>query len=662
MTVGENDAWVEHGPTDPLSNEPTTREEEAFLAGFTEMIDKTVESRMESMERERVLLFLDELVKRWVAQEGVKQGYREVDAKTLGGRIYSFGSFRLGVHGPGADIDTLVLVPRHVTRELFFSTFYEMLKVLPQVSEIVPVPDAIVPVIKLIVSGIDVDLLFASLDLPSIPDNFEVLEDGVLKGVDEKTQRALNGPRVATQMLGCVPNVHTFRYVLRAVKLWAKNRRVYGNIVGYPGGVAWAVLTARVCQLYPNLSPAETFTKLFKYFSVWWKLPSERGRHESSGPIYLTRNLDLDRGFGFPVWNHKLNIRDRKDLFPVITPCYPYMNTCYNVTETTMNIILQEFKRGEALVAEMRDAHTKSLAAGGSPKPVNWDLLVEKTDFFVRYHTYLKVTVPAKDEDTGKKWAGFVESRIRRFFPQLEQIRDLKVHILPDLFTVKAPEGGDPDGAVVRYTMFLGMEVSDTKREIPLDTAWAMYMAHVTAPEAFPEGFKRTDAMMDPELAVLKRKELLATCAYALSDTDKQKLTELVLQARRDRKTKAKKRAAGEEDTSATPPAKAVKTLHGDKVFVPPLPAGKPPSAAKASADAQLPKPPPSPHNAPCAAPSPAKQVPDSPAIRPAGTPPCRPNVPGKVSSSTSPGGHRATTPGKVKSLTDKLIADAYGF
>ena len=44
--------------------------------------------------------------------------------------------------------------------------------------------------------------------------------------------------------------------------------------VGFPGGVAWAMLTARVCQLYPNAAPS---TLLAKFFTTWQQATSEEG-------------------------------------------------------------------------------------------------------------------------------------------------------------------------------------------------------------------------------------------------------------------------------------------------------------------------------------------------------------------------------------------------
>lgn len=77
------------------------------------------ESTEESLLREDVLSKLDTLIKEWSRRVAEQLGL--VDSVGDGGaRIYTFGSYRLGVHGPGADIDTLCVGPRHVLREVHF--------------------------------------------------------------------------------------------------------------------------------------------------------------------------------------------------------------------------------------------------------------------------------------------------------------------------------------------------------------------------------------------------------------------------------------------------------------------------------------------------------------------------------------------------------------
>lgn len=44
---------------------------------------------------------------------------------------------------------------------------------------------------------------------------------------------------------------------------------IYGNVYGYPGGVAWAIMAARVCQFYPNAAPAVVITKFFMIYKDW---------------------------------------------------------------------------------------------------------------------------------------------------------------------------------------------------------------------------------------------------------------------------------------------------------------------------------------------------------------------------------------------------------
>ena len=46
------------------------------------------------------------------------------------------------------------------------------------------------------------------------------------------------------------------------------------------------------------------------------------------------------------VWNPEKDERHKKDLFPLLTPCYPCQNSCYSVMKSTRDVIVNEFKRG----------------------------------------------------------------------------------------------------------------------------------------------------------------------------------------------------------------------------------------------------------------------------------------------------------------------------
>lgn len=86
--------------------------------------------------REMVLGRVAALVKKFVYQISLKHGLSEAAASSAGGKIFTFGSYRLGVHGPGSDIDTLCVVPKHVSREDFFAVFEDMLRDMDGVSEV----------------------------------------------------------------------------------------------------------------------------------------------------------------------------------------------------------------------------------------------------------------------------------------------------------------------------------------------------------------------------------------------------------------------------------------------------------------------------------------------------------------------------------------------
>jgi len=55
------------------------------------------------------------------------------------------------------------------------------------------VESAFVPVMKTVISGVEVDLLFARVNLPEAGDLLDIEKDEILRGVDDASQRSLNG-------------------------------------------------------------------------------------------------------------------------------------------------------------------------------------------------------------------------------------------------------------------------------------------------------------------------------------------------------------------------------------------------------------------------------------------------------------------------------------
>ncbi|EDS36283.1 poly a polymerase [Culex quinquefasciatus] len=328
----------------------------------------------------------------------------------LGGKIYTFGSYRLGVNHKGANIDALCVAPRNIERLDYFGSFFELLKKQPEVTECRAVEEALVPVVKMNFDGIKIDLLFARLALKEIPNNFDLGDDMLLKNLDPKLVRSLNGCRATDEILRLVPNIDNFRLALRSIKLWAKKHGIYSNSLGYFGGVSWGMLVARTCQL-PNVVAA---TQVHKFFLVFlrWKWPQ---------PVFLKRPDTVN--LGFQVWDSRVNVQDRFHLMPIITPAYPQPNSTFHVSSSTRKVMLNEFNSGMQITDEIM------LGKAG------WDKLFEAPSFFFKYRYVIVLLVTSNNTDDHLEWCEMVESKIRYLIQNLERILHINLaHVNPKCF------------------------------------------------------------------------------------------------------------------------------------------------------------------------------------------------------------------------------------
>ena len=214
--------------------------------------------------------------------------------------------------------------------------------------------------------------------------------------------RSMNGCRVTDAILSLVPDVdnkEAFKTALRMIKLWAKNRGIYSNAMGYLGGVSWAILVARTCQLYPNASASTIVHKFFRVFTQW----------EWPKPIML--KIFEENILKMAVWDARLNEQDAMHKMPIITPAYPEQNTTFNVRKSTLSVMQEEFERAQKICMLI------------SLNKTEWDVLFEPVNFFSKYKHYIIVQVEADTEQDLLEWQGLLESLIRFLIEKLEAIR-----------------------------------------------------------------------------------------------------------------------------------------------------------------------------------------------------------------------------------------------
>lgn len=276
--------------------------------------------------------------------------------------------------------------------------------------DVVVVTSTRVPLIKFTYNGVHVDLLFASVDMRTAPTTAELLSDDFLSHVSLPCRPTVNGIRTILEIRRRLPvPLDAYACVLRAVKYWAAQRQVYGNLYTFPNGVCLAIMVARACQLSPAHDPSVVLSFFFALYARWL---ARSTRIEPVSIVPKTENPSMQRVPGMPLpWDA---VWDAGDLFPVLNPARPCVNSAHTVGRSGLLLFSREVLRAERLCA--------AAAAASPPYAPLWEPynILDEHRFFVGVHIACEHRVAATCEDVLNAWKGYVESKLRMLVYALE--------------------------------------------------------------------------------------------------------------------------------------------------------------------------------------------------------------------------------------------------
>ena len=275
-----------------------------------------------------------------------------------------------------------------------------------------------VALIKMKFYDVQIDILFAQLNTMFLEQSIEeiISSEKIYNLIDdEKSLTSINGIRTCSAILKAVPNVNNFQETLKYVKLWAKNKGIYSNLMGYLGGISWAILVAKICQLYPNYKPSKLLERFFMIYYRWeWEELSVKIEEidENVKAQYI-----LKLNFLKDPWIDG----SEKYFMNILIPCFPFKNSSYSVTGITLKMIKYHFEEAVVILSKIKQGL------------VDWKVLFEKYNFFMNFTKFIKINIHEKkngetleknekkvENEDFLKWKGIVESKLRKLSKLLE--------------------------------------------------------------------------------------------------------------------------------------------------------------------------------------------------------------------------------------------------
>lgn len=330
---------------------------------------------------------------------------QEVCAEVLGYPIQleTLGSARLGTTDINSDIDLLCCIPNTVEIGLFLAQVLSNLEGFYQQARLVI--DAQVPILKLTIEGIKIDLLAAQH--PNFPTSLNNLKESDRYDFEVSSWQALSGILEADKLQKLVKShcsIDTFRWLVKTIKTWATLQGIKGNAFGYLGSYSWTVLAAWTCQQVPKQEDKESLVVLLDYF---FRLLSQ---HDWTEPISLNPE-------------HHYKSRPKQDRMPILTTVQPYYNSARNITISTADCIQKALEKGAIIISKIRKGKASWVALfDNKPKVLTNTILLE---------------IEAETDEQLLEYIGWLEGHIVGLIIGLEQ--QCQAFVRPDT-TIKVDD------------------------------------------------------------------------------------------------------------------------------------------------------------------------------------------------------------------------------
>jgi len=378
-------------------------------------------------------------VESWYAQKtkGTRLDVPPRNRDRIPPRLVDFGSMHL--QGPlhcGSDIDMLFVVeysPEFDDWKTQLKDFERFVMDCDGVSSICRFSMSAFtpPLIRFRIEGFHIDLQFARVPqdaLRALHDESQLdidWEKRFYNRMDPPSLLGLRAVAVSRRIVKYVPDLNRFRTLLRAVKTWAKRRKIYKHAFGYPGGIAWAIMVAKICHEYHEEFKEKSLMGLLEqFFKFYDSLDWGQENVVSLG--------DLGKGF---------NIYIQSRFMIVLTPERDPNNCCHNINGSSLEAIRKEFRRANRIMKNVR----------GSPLADILLSICEPHDFFIRYPVYLRFDIASWEKD--EFYQGLTAGALRKFTSQVHAYDEiLEVRLLPEAMLVDE-EDYHPDLREINQTM-----------------------------------------------------------------------------------------------------------------------------------------------------------------------------------------------------------------